>query len=132
MMSNYKTVLVVDDEERIRMVIEYNLKLDGFCVFQAEDGRKGLKLAREVQPDLILLDWMMPDISGLEVLAELKHGEITKNIPVIMVTSRGAPSDIKRAREVGADDFIVKPFAPRTLGSRICKILDERRETANV
>ncbi len=127
-MSQQYTVLVVEDEEHIRTVIEYNLRLDGFEVFQADDGVKALKMARQIKPDLILLDWMMSDRSGLEVLADLKHGDDTDHIPVIMLTARGAESDMQRAREVGADEYITKPFAPRSLSATILRILEGRYE----
>lgn len=127
-MSRQYTVLVVEDEEHIRTVIEYNLRLDGFEVFQADDGVKALKLARQIKPDLILLDWMMSDRSGLEVLADLKHGDDTEHIPVVMLTARGTESDMQRAREVGADEYVTKPFAPRSLSATILRILQSRPE----
>jgi two-component system phosphate regulon response regulator PhoB len=124
-MSDQNTVLVVEDEEHIRTVIEYNLRLDGFEVFQAGDAVKALEFARQIKPDLILLDWMMPDRSGLEVLADLKHADETRHIPVIMLTARGTESDMQRAREVGADAHITKPFAPRLLGETIRNTIEQ-------
>lgn len=126
MMDEHNTVLVVDDEEHIRMVVEYNLRLDGFEVYLAEDGPAGLRLAREIVPDVILLDWMMPEMDGLEVLSELKHDERTEHIPVFMLTAKGGASDIDRAFELGADDYITKPFDPRKLGETIRKKLEEQ------
>ena len=119
-MSERTCVLVVENEEHLRSILEYNLKLDGFEVYLAEDGREGLELARRILPDVILLDWMMPEMSGLEVLSELKKDEQTKNIPVFMLTAKAMMNDIKQALCEGADDYITKPFNTRQLGqSRI-------------
>lgn len=119
-------VLVVEDEEPLRKILEYNLRLDGFEVYLAEDGPKGLELAREKKPGLILLDWMMPGMDGLEVLSELKHDKRTEDIPVFMFTAKGMIGDMERAFEIGADDYITKPFDPAQLGNSIKKKLKER------
>ena len=103
-MSEKIMVLVVEDEPHIRKVLEYNLKLDGFGVYLAEDGAVGLSMAREKHPDVILLDWLMPQISGLNVLAVLKNNNDTKHIPVFMLTAKGMLSDVTEALEKGADD----------------------------
>ena len=124
-MSRGNTVLVVEDEEHIRLVVEYNLRHDGFEVYLAEDGPAALELARKVIPDVILLDWMLPGMNGMEVLAELKHDKKTEHIPVFMLTAKGMPSDIDRALKIGADDYITKPFAPTLLGEIIKKKLEE-------
>ena len=118
-MSEQISVLAVEDEEHIRNILEYNLKLDGFEVYTAEDGREGLELARQMRPDVILLDWMMPEMSGLEVLSELKKDEQTKHIPVFMLTAKAMMNDIKQALCEGADDYITKPFNPAELGQTI-------------
>ena len=118
-MSEQISILAVEDEEHIRNILEYNLKLDGFEVCMAEDGREGLELARQMRPDVILLDWMMPEMSGLEVLLELKKDEETKNIPVFMLTAKAMMNDIKQALCEGADDYITKPFNPAELGQTI-------------
>ena len=123
-MSEQIMVLVVEDEPHIRKVLEYNLKLDGFGVYQAEDGAVGLSMAREKHPDVILLDWLMPQISGLNVLALLKSSDDTKHIPVFMLTAKGMLSDVTEALEKGADDYITKPFNPMQLG----KIIREKLE----
>ena len=125
-MSKGNTVLVIEDEEHIRMVVEYNLRLDGFEVYLAEDGPAGLKLARQIRPEVILLDWMMPEMDGLEVLAELKHDKETEHIPVVMLTARGMDGDMERAFEMGVNDYITKPFNPRLLGETIRKRLQEQ------
>ena len=118
-MSEQISVLVVEDEEHIRNILEYNLKLDGFEVCVAEDGRKGLELARQMQHDLILLDWMMPEMNGLEVLSELKKDEQTKHIPVFMLTAKAMLHDVEQALSEGADDYVTKPFDSAKLAQTI-------------
>ena len=124
-MGNCNTVLLVEDEEHIRLVVEYNLRHDGFEVYIAENGPGALEVARKVVPDAILLGWMLPGMDGLEVLTELKHDKTTEHIPVFMLTAKGMPSDINRALELGADDYITKPFDPRQLGEIIRKKLQQ-------
>lgn len=128
MMSEQISVLVVEDEEHIRKVLEYNLKLDGFEVYLAGDGPTGLELAREKKPQVILLDWLMPEIDGLEVLSKLKHDERTEDIPVFMLTAKGMMLDVGRALYEGADDYITKPFDPVELGKIIKKKLEKCTE----
>jgi len=123
-MSKQISVLIIEDEEHIRTVLQYNLKLDGFEVYLAADGPAGLELAREKRPDLILLDWMMPEMDGLKVLSELRQDERTENIPVFMLTAKGMMGDVGRALYEGADDYITKPFDPIELG----KIIKEKLE----
>ena len=124
-MSEQITILVVEDEAHIRRVLEYNLKLDGFEVYLAEDGAIGLKLARENSPDVILLDWLMPVMNGLQVLAELKTDSSTEHIPVFMLTAKGMLNDVTQAIEMGADDYITKPFNPIQLGKTIREKLEK-------
>ena len=123
-MNEEISVLVVEDEEHIRRVLEYDLKLDGFSVYLAEDGPSGLKLAREKRPDVVLLDWMMPEMDGLEVLTQLKQDPNTANIPVFMLTAKGMMHDVGQALCRGADDYITKPFDPMELGRTIKKKLE--------
>ncbi len=115
-MSEKISVLVVEDEEHIRNILEYNLKLDGFEVYTAENGSKGIELARQKVPDVILLDWMMPEKDGLEVLSELKNEKQTENIPVFMLTAKAMTKDVGEALLEGADEYIAKPFDPAELG----------------
>ena len=115
-MSEKISVLVVEDEEHIRNILEYNLKLDGFEVYTAENGSKGVELARQKVPDVILLDWMMPEKDGLEVLSELKNEKQTENIPVFMLTAKAMMKDVGQALLEGADEYIAKPFDPTELG----------------
>ena len=116
MMSERISVLVVEDDEHIRNILEYNLKLDGFDVYLAEDGRKGLELARQIRPDVILLDWMMPEMNGLEVLSELKKDEQTKHILVFMLTAKDTPCHVRAAIREGVDGYFAKPFDPAKMG----------------
>ena len=119
MMSEQIRVLVVEDEGHIRNILEYNLRLDGFEVYLAEDGREGLELAYDKIPDVILLDWMMPEMNGLEVLAELKRDKRTKDIPVFMLTAKAMTRDVELCLCEGADDYISKPFDQAELGQTI-------------
>ena len=124
-MNKRISVLIVEDEEHIRRVLEYNLKLDGFEVYPTGDGPKAIELAKELQPDVVLLDWMMPEMDGLEVLSKLKQDKTTENIPVFMLTAKGMMADVGRALCEGADDYITKPFDPTQLGKTIKKKLEK-------
>jgi DNA-binding response OmpR family regulator len=124
-MNEQFTILVIEDETHVRRVLEYNLKLDGFEMYLAEDGATGLKLAHEKNPDVILLDWLMPVMNGMQVLAELKADSSTENIPVFMLTAKGMISDVTQAIETGADAYITKPFNPIQLGKTIREKLEK-------
>ncbi len=128
-MSKWIPVLVVDDDEIIRKALKRSLQLYGFRVYLAENGRAGLKLALEKKPAFILLDWMMPGVDGLEVLAELKHNEQTEHIPVFMLTGRGMMGDLNQAFDIGADGYITKPADIEELG-RIIRTKWEKYEKA--
>ncbi len=123
-MDTRTKILVIEDEEHIRTILSYNLELDGFKVHLAENGIKGLEIARAKMPDLILLDWMMPGLDGLQVLSELKQDERTKSIPVFMLTAKSMMAEVGRALYEGADDYITKPFDVVELG----QILKEKLE----
>lgn len=123
--------MVIEDEEHIRIILGYNLRLDGFDVYLAEDGLSGLELAREKRPKLILLDWMMPGMDGLEVLSKLKHDKKTEDIPVFMLTAKRTIRDIDGAFVGGADDYITKPFDPRELGRTIMRKLKKCEKVKN-
>jgi DNA-binding response OmpR family regulator len=137
-MSEKISVLVVEDEEHILTVLDYNLKMDGFEVYLAADGPSGLELARRENPDVILLDWMMPEMDGLKVLSELKYDSKTKDIPVFMLTAKGMMDDVGKALYEGADDYITKPFDPVELGEIIrqklakCADMKSRQEDAAI
>ncbi|OJF76654.1 MAG: DNA-binding response regulator [Treponema sp. CETP13] len=122
-----KTILVVDDELPIRELITYNLEKEGFTVFAAENGTTALELSREKKPDLMILDLMLPDMSGLDICRIIKHDEQTSHIPIIMVTAKTEDSDIVTGLELGADDYVTKPFSPRVLIARVQSVL--RRKT---
>ena len=127
-MSKRTQVLVIEDEDHIRLALEYNLRLDGFEVHLAEDGPSGLEIAQREKPQLILLDWMMPEMDGLEVLSELKHDRRTEDITVFMLTAKGTVGDIDRAFAIGADDYITKPFDPASLGAALKEKLEKCRK----
>jgi len=126
--SRWIPVLVVEDDGLVREALTRSLKLHGFKVYPAKDGQTGLKLARAKKPALILLDWMMPEMDGLEVLAELKHNQKTEHIPVFMLTDKGMIGDMDQAFEIGADDYITKPLDLMELG-RIVKAKWEKYTT---
>ena len=125
MMNKRISVLVVEDEEHIRRVLQYNLQMDGFEVHQADNGARALEIAAELMPDLILLDWMMPGTDGLQVLSKLKQDKKTENIPVFMLTAKGMMADVGRALYEGADDYITKPFDPTQLGRTLRKKMEK-------
>ena len=115
-MSKWIPVLAVDDDELVREALKRSLKLYGFEVYLAKDGLTGLKISQEKRPKFILLDWMMPEMDGLEVLSELKHDERTEHILVFMLTDRGMIGDLDQAFDIGADDYITKPSDLKQLG----------------
>ncbi|MFA5422319.1 MAG: response regulator [Phycisphaerae bacterium] len=117
------SVLVIEDEEDVGKVLECRLKSDGFDVYSAADGPTGLKIADEKNPDVILLDWVMPKMSGLEVLCNLKQNERTRDIIVLMLTAKNMMDDVSTAFANGADDYIPKPFDGAELGQKIRSIL---------
>ena len=122
-MNTKISVLIIDDEEDIRKVLERRLKSDGFDVYSATDGPTGLKIANEKKPDAILLDWVMPKMNGLEVLSKLKQDERTRDIIVFMLTAKNMMDDVLTAFANGADDYIPKPFDGAELGQRIRSML---------
>jgi len=118
-----RTILVVEDETEIRNLITYNLGKEGYCVLTAATGEAGMKLAGDRKPDLVLLDLMLPGVDGLDVCKRLKTDERTSGIPIIMVSARGEESDIVVGLELGADDYVSKPFSPRILLARVRSVL---------
>ena len=116
-------ILVVEDERDLRQVLAYNLRDAGHDVSLAAEGNKGLELAAEQPPDLVLLDLMLPDMSGLEVCRALKADPLTRHIPVVMLTARGEEIDRVVGFELGADDYVVKPFSVRELLLRLRAVL---------
>ena len=112
-------ILVVDDEEDILELVRYNLSAAGYQVVCAETGEAALEISRAEAPDLIVLDLMLPGISGLEVTKLLKDEKKTRSIPIIMLTARGEERDIVVGLELGADDYVTKPFSPKILNARV-------------
>ncbi|CUI00850.1 phosphate regulon transcriptional regulator PhoB [Leisingera aquaemixtae] len=119
MAADQPTVLVVEDEMAQREVLAYNLEADGFRVLRAEHGEEALLVVEEDMPDIIILDWMMPNLSGIEVCRRLKTRPETRNIPVIMLSARSEEVDKVRGLETGADDYVVKPYSVIELMARV-------------
>lgn len=113
------TVLVVEDESAQREVLAYNLEAEGFRVASAENGEEALLLVDEVAPDIIVLDWMLPSVSGIEVCRRLKARSDTRNTPIIMLSARSEEVDRVRGLETGADDYVVKPYSVVELMARV-------------
>ncbi len=122
-MANTKHILVVDDESDIRELITYNLKKEGFITDTASDGETALATIRKHTFDLIILDLMLPGIQGIELCKILRNDQKTSKIPIIMLTAKGEEVDRILGLEMGADDYITKPFSPRELIARIKAIL---------
>lgn len=118
-----KTILIVEDEKAIREMLVFNLGRAGFTLREAEDGHSARSLVADRFPDLILMDWMLPDISGLELTRQFKRDEATREIPILMLTARAEEDDRVAGLEGGADDYIVKPFSPRELLARVNAVL---------
>lgn len=113
------TVLIVEDEEAILMLLRYNLENEGFKVITASDGEEALTKVKEARPDIVVLDWMLPSISGVDVCKTLRRNMETKNIPIIMLSARGEENDRVQGLDSGADDYLTKPFSPSELVARI-------------
>ncbi len=123
------TVLVVEDEAPLLTLLRYNLERQGFRVEEAADGQEALLRVAEARPDLVLLDWMLPSLSGIEVCRQLRRRPATRDLPIIMVTARTEDQDAVRALDLGADDYITKPFVMEALMARIRALL---RRSGNI
>lgn len=123
-------ILVVDDEEDILELVRYNLEREGFQVTCAESGEKAMERTRQEAPDLIVLDLMLPGIDGLEVARRLKQDQKTAGLPIVMLTAKGEEADIVAGLELGADDYITKPFSPRVMIARIKAVLRRQSQQA--
>ena len=121
-------ILIVDDEKDILELIGYNLEREGYQIIKALSGEAALRSSRLEKPDLILLDLMLPGIDGLEVLKKIKKDSKTANIPTVLLTAKGEEADIVSGLELGADDYITKPFSPRVLLARIRAALRRQKE----
>ncbi|WP_306150877.1 phosphate regulon transcriptional regulator PhoB [Roseovarius sp. MMSF_3281] len=119
MASDQPTVLLVEDEPAQREVLAYNLEAEGFQVSRAENGEEALMLVDEGAPDLIVLDWMLPNVSGIEVCRQLKTRSDTRGVPIIMLSARSEEVDRVRGLETGADDYVVKPYSVVELMARV-------------
>ena len=121
-------ILVVEDERDIRELVSYNLEREGYKVITCDNGEKALELVKREQPGLVILDLMLPGIDGLEVCKGIKQEERTRHIPVIMLTAKSEETDVVVGLQIGADDYITKPFSPKILTARVKTIL-RRAET---
>ena len=116
-------ILVVEDEDALATLLHYNLEKEGYEVGLAGDGEEALLQTEERAPDLVVLDWMLPKVSGIEVCRRLRSRPGTRNVPIIMLTARGEESDRVRGLDTGADDYITKPFAMSELSARVRAVL---------
>nr|WP_092073611.1 response regulator transcription factor [Dendrosporobacter quercicolus]NSL48000.1 response regulator transcription factor [Dendrosporobacter quercicolus DSM 1736]SDM64386.1 two-component system, OmpR family, alkaline phosphatase synthesis response regulator PhoP [Dendrosporobacter quercicolus] len=117
------TILIVDDEASIRELLKFNLQKEGYHVLEAETGTDGLSIAKNEKPDLVVLDLMLPGLDGLEICRNLKSQQNTAGIPIIMLTAKNEEIDKIIGLELGADDYLTKPFSPRELVARIKAVL---------
>ncbi len=125
------TCLIVDDEPDLRELVRYNLELGGFKVIEAADGEAALALANATQPEAIILDVMLPGLDGLTILRQLRENPKTSAIPIILLTAKGEESDRIVGLELGADDYVVKPFSPRELVTRVKTVLRRIQRASN-
>lgn len=131
MSASTPQILLVEDEPAQREVLAYNLEAEGFEVRRAENGEEAMLLVSEALPDLVILDWMMPLLSGIEVCRQLKTREDTRQVPVIMLSARSEEVDTVRGLETGADDYVVKPYSMRELMARVRTQLRRTRPAAS-
>lgn len=124
-----RKILIVEDEANIAEAIRYNLEKEGFRVLTARDGRRGLETAQRDRPDVVVLDWMLPELDGLEVCRQLKQDRATRAIPVLMLTVRSSETDKVLGLEMGADDYVTKPFGARELTARVKALLRRSQRT---
>jgi two-component system phosphate regulon response regulator PhoB len=117
------TVLVAEDESALVTLLRYNLEREGYRVLDTQDGEEALLIASEEKPDVIILDWMMPQLSGIEVCRRLRQRQETRNVPILMLTARGEETDRIRGLDTGADDYITKPFSMTELLARLRAVM---------
>jgi two-component system alkaline phosphatase synthesis response regulator PhoP len=125
----HEHILVIEDEEDIAELIRYNLEREGYRVTHADSGERGIEIVRRQHPDLLLLDLTLPGVDGLEVCKRVKADAATAKTPIIMVTARGEEADVVTGLELGAEDYLTKPFSPRVLVARVRAVL--RRRSGN-
>jgi two-component system phosphate regulon response regulator PhoB len=123
-------VLIVEDEAPLVTLLRYNLEREGFAVSEAADGEEALLRIAEAKPDAILLDWMLPLVSGIEVCRQLRRSPTTRSVPIIMLTARGEEGDRIRGLDSGADDYVVKPFSPSELVARLRAVIRRAQPNA--
>src|SRR4029453_7171095 len=121
--SSDPTVLVVEDESALSTLLRYNLEREGYRVFEARDGEEAMILADEEKPDLVVLDWMLPQLSGIEVCRRRRGRGHLRNVPIVMLTARGEETDRIRGLDTGADDSIVKPFSMTEFLARLRAVM---------
>lgn len=121
------SILLVEDEKAIATMVRYNLERQGFAVRESADGEEALAMVGEDPPDLIILDWMLPSVSGLEVCRRLRRSKGTRTLPIIMLTARTEEEDRVRGLDSGADDYVPKPFSPSELVARVRAVLRRTR-----
>jgi two-component system, OmpR family, phosphate regulon response regulator PhoB len=124
------SVLVVEDETALLTLLRYNLEKEGFTVSSAHDGEEALLQLKEAKPDAVLLDWMLPRVSGIEVCRQIRRTPAWKDLPVIILTARGEEGDRVRGLDSGADDYVVKPFSPNELVARLRAVIRRARPAA--
>jgi two-component system alkaline phosphatase synthesis response regulator PhoP len=122
-MAERKKVLIVEDERDIRELLRFNLEQEGFAVLEAEEGELALALVRRERPAVVILDVMLPGMSGLDICRALRQDEDTERVPIVMLTAKAAESDKVVGLEIGADDYVTKPFSPRELVARVRAVL---------
>tara|TARA_R110000824_G_scaffold401504_1_gene612670 strand:+ start:12755 stop:13528 length:774 start_codon:yes stop_codon:yes gene_type:complete len=117
------TVMIVEDEEALLTLLQYNLDKEGYKVITASDGEEAVLMIKETTPDLVLLDWMLPSLSGIEICRRLRARDETRNLPIIMITARGEEGDRIRGLDTGADDYLTKPFSMTELLARVRAVM---------
>lgn len=122
-------ILIVEDEAALSTLLAYNLEKEGFTVRVAADGEQALEALAEEPPDLVLLDWMLPHLSGIEICRRIRRDPETRDLPVIMLTAKGEEADRIRGLDTGADDYVTKPFSPAELVARVRALLRRARKS---
>ena len=124
-------VLVIEDETALCTLLRYNLEKEGFAVSEAHDGEEALLQLKEGKPDAVLLDWMLPRLSGLELCRQIRRSPAWRDLPIIMLTARGEEGDRVRGLDSGADDYVVKPFSPNELIARLKAVIRRARHAVS-
>src|SRR3984957_13661774 len=123
-------VMIVEDEAPLVTLLKYNLEKEGFAVCEAGDGEEALVQIAERKPDVVLLDWMLPLVSGIEVCRQIRRSPSSRTLPVVMLTARGEEGDRVRGLNSGADDYVVKPFSPTELIARLRAVMRRAQPTS--